>query len=415
MLAATRVVASLLGFVLLACGSVASSDGGGGTPSTSAAGATSSGAGLPGNPGGGAPSQAGDAGSSGLVNAAGGLATAGANSVGGFSGVGGAVSCPPLSGVSVTASGMANLVPLPVSVQPASGAFALTTASGIYVEPGTPEMLAIGQYLADQLNAATGHTWAVASTTGAPCPGSLYLSATGDASLGAEGYQLDVSAQLVELKAAQPAGVFHGVQTLRQLLPPNFEGAGMQAGPWGIAAGTIRDNPRFVWRGFMLDVARHFFGVPDVEKLIDLAAYFKLNVFHLHLSDDQGFRIVINSWPKLTSVGGSTAVGGGAGGFYTQADYSALVAYAKARYITIVPEIDMPGHTNAMLASYAELNCSGMAPQLRTDTTVGYSSLCVSSDTTYQFVSDVIKEDRGNYPGRLHSSGRGRSQGHVGG
>jgi hexosaminidase len=294
---------------------------------------------------------------------------------------------------------MANLVPLPVSVQPGSGAFALTTTSGIYVEPGTPDMLAIGQYLADQLKAATGHTFPVASTSGAPCPGSLYLSATGDASLGAEGYQLDLTAQLVQLKAPQRAGVFRGVQTLRQLLPADFEARGMQDGPWGIAVGTIRDNPRLVWRGFMLDVARHFFGVPDVEKLIDLAAYFKLNVFHLHLSDDQGFRIVINSWPKLSSVGGSTAVGGGSGGFYSQADYSALVAYAKARYITVVPEIDVPGHTNAALASYAQLNCNGMAPQLRTDTTVGYSSLCVSSDMTYQFVSDVVREIAAITPG----------------
>jgi hexosaminidase len=389
--AATRVFASLLGLVLLACGSVASGDGGGGVPNASSAGASASSGGLPST--GGAASQAGSGGSSGVAGAQSG---AGANSAGG---VGGAMSCPPLSGVSVTSSGMANLVPLPVSVQPGTGAFALSTASGIYVEPGTPEMLAIGQYLADQLKAATGHTWPVASTTGAPCPGSLYLSATGDASLGAEGYQLDVTAELVQLKAPQQAGVFRGVQTLRQLLPADFEAAGMQDGPWGIAAGTIRDTPRFVWRGMMLDVARHFFSVSDVEKLIDLAAYFKLNVFHLHLSDDQGFRIVINSWPKLTSVGGSTAVGGAAGGFYTQADYSALVAYAKARYITIVPEIDVPGHTNAALASYAELNCNGMAPQLRTDTAVGYSSLCVSSDMTYQFVSDVVREIAALTPG----------------
>ena len=151
----------------------------------------------------------------------------------------------------------------------------------------------------------------------------------------------------------------------------------MQAGPWAIAAGTIRDFPRFAWRGVMLDVARHFFGVSDVEKFLETASFYKINTFHLHLSDDQGFRIVINSWPNLTTTGGSTAVGGGAGGFYSQADYSAIVAYAKARYITVVPEIDMPGHTNAALASYAELNCNGQAPALRTDTNVGYSSLCV--------------------------------------
>jgi hexosaminidase len=398
-----RVVASLFGLFLLACGSSASGDGSAGAPAESAGAANG---GMPAVPGGGAPAQAGAGGSSAIAN--GGVETGGA-SVGGANAAGAAgaaVTCPALSGVSVTSSGMANLVPVPVSVKVGSGAFALSPASGIYVEPGSPEMLAVGRYLAEQLKAATGQAWSVASTTGAPCPGSLYLSATGDATLGAEGYQLDVSARLVQLKAAQPAGVFRGVQTLRQLLPTSFEGAGMQAGPWGIAVGTIRDFPRFSWRGTMLDVARHFFSVSDVEKLIDLAAYFKLNVFHLHLSDDQGFRIAINSWPKLTSVGGSTAVGGGAGGFYTQADYSALVAYASARYITIVPEVDVPGHTNAALASYPELNCNGMAPQLRTDTAVGYSSLCVSGDKTYQFVSDVVREIAAITPGSyIHLGG----------
>ena len=365
---------------------------------------------MPTLPGGGASAQAGAGGSAGFASggvdagANGGVASSGGANAGGAAGA--APSCPVLNSVSVMSSGMANLVPLPVSVKVGTGAFALSSASGIYVEPGTPEMLAVGQYLADQMKAATGQTWSVAGTTGAPCPGSLYLSATGDAGLGAEGYQLDVSAQLVQLKAPQPAGVFRGVQTLRQLLPPSFEGGGMQAGPWGIAVGTIRDYPRFGWRGAMLDVARHFFSVSDVEKLIDLAAYFKLNVFHLHLSDDQGFRIAIGSWPKLTSVGGSTAVGGGAGGFYTQADYSALVAYAKARYITIVPEVDVPGHTNAALASYSELNCNGTAPQLRTDTAVGYSSLCVTSDKTYQFIADVVREIAAITPGSyIHLGG----------
>ena len=302
---------------------------------------------------------------------------------------------------------MNNLIPLPVSVTPKEGAFALTSQAGIYVEPGTPEMLAIGQYLADKLKPATGYALPVASTSGAPCAGNLYLTTQGaDASLGAEGYQLDIDKQSLRLAAAQPAGVFRGLQTLRQLLPASIEASSVQAGPWGIAAGTIRDYPRFAWRGMMLDVARHFFSVADVQKLIDRASYFKINTFHLHLSDDQGFRLAIDSWPNLTQLGASTATGGGPGGFFTKADYAALVAYAKARYITIVPEIDMPGHTNAALASYGELTCNGVAPAMRTDTLVGYSSLCVHKDQTYQFVSDVLREVAAITPGAyLHLGG----------
>lgn len=303
------------------------------------------------------------------------------------------MTCAAFSAPSVSAIGLGNLVPKPSSVTPGTGTFALTSTSAIYVEPGTPEMLALGQYLADKLKPATGYSLPVAGTVGAPCAGNLYLTTQGaDASLGAEGYELSIDSQRVRLRAPHPAGLFRGLQTVRQLLPPSIESKTAQASPWGIAAGTIRDLPRFAWRGTMLDVARHFFTVPEVQRLIDLAAYFKLNVFHLHLTDDQGFRIAINSWPKLTSVGGSTAVGGGAGGFYSQNDFSALVAYAKARYIDLIPEFDVPGHTNAALASYAELNCNGQAPALRTDTTVGYSSLCIGNDKTYQFVGDVVKE-----------------------
>ena len=117
----------------------------------------------------------------------------------------------------------------------------------------------------------------------------------------------------------------------------------------------------------MLDVARHFLSVDEVKRYVDLMAIHKLNRLHLHLADDQGWRIEIRSWPKLAAHGGSTEVGGGAGGFYTQAQYSELVRYAAERFITIVPEIDMPGHTNAALASYGELNCDGVAPPLHRD------------------------------------------------
>jgi hexosaminidase len=149
----------------------------------------------------------------------------------------------------------------------------------------------------------------------------------------------------------------------------------------------------------MLDVARHFFGVADVKRFVDLMALYKLNRLHLHLSDDQGWRIEIKSWPRLTEVGGSTQVGGGPSGYYTQAEYADLVAYAQARYITVVPEIDTPGHTNAALAAYAELNADEQARELYTGTQVGFSTLNVDSAITYQFLDDVIRELAALTPG----------------
>lgn len=149
----------------------------------------------------------------------------------------------------------------------------------------------------------------------------------------------------------------------------------------------------------MLDVARHFFGIGDVKRFINLIALYKINYLHLHLSDDQGWRIEIKSWPNLAIHGGSTQVGGGAGGYYTQEQYTDLVQYAKERYITIVPEIDMPGHINSALASYAELNCNGKATNLYTGIEVGFSTLCTNKEITYKFVNDVVKELAALTPG----------------
>jgi hexosaminidase len=173
----------------------------------------------------------------------------------------------------------------------------------------------------------------------------------------------------------------------------------LQEGPWAIATGTITDFPAYSYRSSMLDVSRHFFGVDDVKRYIDFLAYYKMSALHLHLSDDQGWRIEIKSWPNLTAHGSTTQVGGGKGGFYTQDQYTDIVNYAKERYITIVPEIDMPGHTNAALASYAELNCSGKATELYTGTEVGFSTLCTKLDITYKFIDDVIRELAAITPG----------------
>jgi hexosaminidase len=224
---------------------------------------------------------------------------------------------------------------------------------------------------------------------------------------GPEGYALRVSEEGVRIEAAEPAGLFYGVQTLRMLLPPVAEyGAARPSQPLALPYVRIEDRPRFGWRGAMLDVARHFFPVEDVKRYIDLLAMHKMNRLHLHLADDQGWRIEVPAWPALTGIGGSTEVGGGPGGFYTTQDYRDIVAYAADRFITIVPEIDLPGHTNAALASVPELNCDGVAPPLYTGIQVGFSTVCPDREFTYAWVDDVLGHLANLTPGPwLHVGG----------
>ncbi len=299
------------------------------------------------------------------------------------------------------------IIPKPVSARAAGSTFTLTPAAAIYVEAGDPETAAIGHYLAGRLAPATGYALQVLAADGEPASGSLSLRITGaDPALGTEGYELTITPGAVTLVAPRPAGLFRGVQSLCQLLPPEIERAEMQPGPWQMPTGVVRDYPRFAWRGAMLDVARHFFSMEDVKKFIDEIAYYKMNRLHLHLSDDQGWRIAIEGWPRLATHGGSTAVGGGPGGYYTQAQYTEIVAYARSRYVTVVPEIDMPGHSNAALASYAALNCDGQAPPLYTGIDVGFSSLCTDKEVTFRFVDDVLGEIAALTPGPyLHIGG----------
>ena len=295
---------------------------------------------------------------------------------------------------------MDNIIPRPVALVETGGTFSLSANTGIYVEPGNDEVKAVGQYLADAINPATGYSITVQATGATPVQGSISLSLTGaDPGLGEEGYQMTVTPETVKLVANQPSGLFYGVQSLRQLLPPAIDSSTVQPGPWLLGTGTITDSPRYAWRGAMLDVGRHFFSVRDVTKYIDLLAYYKINRLHLHLSDDQGWRIQINSWPNLTLVGGALEVGGTPGGYYSQDDYSYIVNYARSRYITIIPEIDMPGHINSALVSYPDLNCDGVAPQPYTGTEGAMTSLCVNQEITYTFLENVFGELAALTPG----------------
>jgi hexosaminidase len=297
---------------------------------------------------------------------------------------------------------LAQLVPLPVSIERKDGTFEITPATIIYFNGGNHYEFS-ARFLSDYIGLGAGsEPLKVQKLEGPPPAGAIVL--TYRDGLGEDAYELTVGASGITIAGGNSSGVFYGLQTLRQLLPPVLEYEGLRAprrdaAPIRVPAVTVRDRPRFSWRGAMLDVARHFFSVDDVKRYVDLMALHKLNRLHLHLADDQGWRIEITSWPNLTQHGGTTEVMGGPGGVYTQAQYRDIVNYAAERFIVIVPEIDMPGHTNAALASYAELNCDGQARPLYTGTEVGFSALCVDKEITYTFIDDVVREISALTPG----------------
>lgn len=300
-----------------------------------------------------------------------------------------------------------NLIPKPTNLVATGSSFDWTSKTKIHVQVDNEGSRQIGNYLANIMQRATGFNTKVKST-GNPASqkGIVLLISEDKKSLDEEGYKLNITEKRIVLEAYQLAGLFRGVQTIRQLLPAKIESNQLQTGPWELASGTIEDAPNYEYRGAMLDVVRHFFDVDDVKRYIDLIAAYKMNVLHLHLTDDQGWRIEIKSWLNLTAHGGSTQVGGGKGGFYTQDEYAEIVKYAQDRYITVIPEIDMPGHTNAALASYAELNANNKVTDLYTGTNVGFSTLATDKEITYQFIDDVIRELAALTPGEyIHIGG----------
>jgi hexosaminidase len=317
----------------------------------------------------------------------------------------------------LTALGEHRIIPVPASVLPDTGAPFTLTPSAVIVAGG--EAGRVGDALATLLRPSTGFALPViAADNGAAPRGAIVLRLDASNRFGAEGYEVGVTTDSVRLTAGTPAGLFYGMQTLRQLLPAGIEAEQFvvrAAVPWNVPAGRIVDQPRFPYRGAMLDVARHFFTVDEVKQFVDLIALYKLNTLHLHLTDDQGWRIEIKRRPRLTAIGGRSEVGGRGGGFYTQADYRELVRYAAERFVTIVPEIDMPAHTQAALVAYPEISCGRALPDtslnapipgLYTGIRVGFSALCYDTEETYKFVDDVVRELAAMTPGRyLHMGG----------
>lgn len=299
-----------------------------------------------------------------------------------------------------------NLIPEPFSFSTDTGFFNLTAATIIYADSTDSTVAGVASYFNEQTSPATGFNLTIKPTNAEAAKSNfgseraiyLLLNAS-DSTLGPEGYTLSVKSDEIVITALKSSGLFYGLQTLRQLLPHPIESRKTVDMAWKIPCTTITDQPSYGYRGSMLDLGRHFFGVADIKRFIDFIAFYKMNVLHLHLSDDQGWRIEIKSWPELANHGGSTQVGGGPGGFLTQEQYKDIVAYAGRRFITIIPEIDMPGHTNAALSSYAFLNCNDTATKLYTGTEVGFSTLCTTKDSTFILLKDVIRELAAITPG----------------
>ncbi len=293
-----------------------------------------------------------------------------------------------------------NMIPKPLKVIPTHSGFALDEFTAIYTSESATGFTEVGEFLAKKIKAKTDIDVPVNMNEIPDLETVIYINQSDSTKLAdTEAYQLYISQDSIILNANTAEGAFRGIQTIRQIIPETSNDTLADNKIWTIPTGKIIDNPQFEYRGAMLDVARHFFSVEDVKKYIDLLAYYKYNALHLHLTDDQGWRIEIKSWPLLTEVGGSTEVGGEAGGFYTQEEYKDIIAYAGERHMLIIPEIDMPGHTNAASVSYPILNGNGKTPQLYEGTEVGKSTFATRKDTVYAFVDDVVREIAAITPG----------------
>ena len=312
------------------------------------------------------------------------------------------------------------IVPRPESLSVGRGRFVINANTVIYTDAASAD---IARRFAASLLPATGLAIPV-RIGAAPATGIVLQRSAGLTRLGDEGYELTVTARRVSIRAKERAGVFYGTQTIRQLLPPQvFREAKVDSVAWAIPAVRIVDRPRFAWRGAHLDVGRHFMPKEFVKKYIDLIALQKMNTFHWHLTEDQGWRLEIRKYPRLTGVGAwrtQTVVGRQNsktdsttwhfdgqrhGGFYTQDDAREIVAYARDRFVNVVPEIEMPGHALAAIAAYPELGVTGQPADVGTRWGV-YANILNADSSTVSFMQDVLTEVMALFPSRfIHVGG----------
>ena len=313
-----------------------------------------------------------------------------------------------IGNVSAQSTTEISIIPRPVQLEKTTGSFSISKATTIMVENPDLESLRVARMFADRIQTAGGMSLKVVETKKYVAHKDVILFTTtgSDATLGKEGYQLSVSRDNVKIMAPTAAGLFYGMQTVFQMLPAQIEGnVTSLAVKWQLPGVEITDKPRFGWRGMHLDVARHFVPVEFVKKYIDNLAMHKLNTFHWHLTDDQGWRIEIKKYPKLTEVGAwrkETLIGHNRdkphkfdgirhGGIYTQEQAREIVQYAKERFITVVPEIEMPGHAKAAIASYPELGVTGKSVEVGTHWGV-FPDIFNVEESTFSFLEDVLTE-----------------------
>jgi len=302
----------------------------------------------------------------------------------------------------ISAVDYGTIIPLPVDTRQGSDYFFLADTDKIVVSASHPKLVAVAAYLTNEISGLVNPAIQTSVMSEQKLldvklsqidtnENLIVLLVDKQLAIGEEAYSVEIEKQIITITGSSEAGVFRGIQTIKQLLP--MVGNNKQA---ALKTGVINDYPRFEHRGFMLDVARHFYTVAEVKQVIDYLAEYKYNVFHFHLTDDQGWRINIPSWPKLTEVGSNSAVGQTSceNCFYSLDEYQEIVDYADERFITLIPEIDVPGHVKAALASYPdELYCDGDKPDWPyTGIKVRISSLCFSNPKIYNFFDDVVSE-----------------------
>lgn len=296
-----------------------------------------------------------------------------------------------------------HIIPAPASLVQNEGSYKLNKNTGIYAS--TPEAKTVAEFFAAKLNTSTGYAVQVSDkevSNGI----SLFIDESLD--VNDEGYTLDVTNDGVTVKSKTPQGLFYGMQSFMQLLPAEIESPKVVNDiAWVAPAVTIKDEPRFGYRGLMLDPCRHFIPVENLKKQIDVMALFKINRLHWHLTDDQGWRIEIKKYPKLTEIGSKRIDGEGTeyGGFYTQDQVKEIVQYAADRFITIVPEIEMPGHELAAIAAYPELSCKGQPITPRVIWGVEDIVMCAGKEEPFEFMEDVIEEVVPLFPGEYFHVG----------
>lgn len=315
-----------------------------------------------------------------------------------------------------------SIIPQPAKMEQLNGSFTINPKTKIVVQRELGESFRVASLLAEKIQMASGFNIEV-HTSSDNDPGKnviFFTSDDADPNLGKEGYQLSVSKNAVVLRALDPAGHFYGMQTILQLLPAEIKNPSkIENISWKIPAVEIFDKPRFQWRGMHLDVARHYMPMDFIKRYIDLMAMHKLNTFHWHLTEDQGWRIEIKKYPKLTEIGAwrkESLIGHANdrprvfdgiphGGFYTQEEAKEIVAYAKERFIAVVPEIEMPGHAIAAIASYPELGVTGKPIEVATYWGV-FPDIFNVEERTFTFLENVLTEIMEIFPSEyIHIGG----------